>query len=107
MTSTIYRVDKFIVPAPAKEAFLAKVRATHALLRTLPGFKKDVLLEQISGPGYYNYVTLAEWSDMAAIEAAKTEVHQLHARMNFNPQEMFERLGIKADLGNYQSIDAA
>jgi hypothetical protein len=50
MTSTIYRVDTFIVPAPAKEAFLAKVRATHALLRTLPGFKQDVLLEQISGP---------------------------------------------------------
>jgi hypothetical protein len=25
--------------------------------------------------------------------------------MNFNPQEMFARLGIKADLGNYKKIE--
>lgn len=26
--------------------------------------------------------------------------------MNFNPQEMFARLGIKADLANYRQVDA-
>lgn len=106
MTSTVYRVDKFIVPETAKEEFLAKVHATHAVLRSLPGFKRDVVLEQLSGPGHYNYVTLVEWSDAAVMEAAKAEVQKSHAKNNFNPQEMFARLGIKADLGNYRAIDA-
>jgi hypothetical protein len=28
-----------------------------------------------------------------------------HQEMNFSPQEMFARLGIKADLGNYKKIE--
>jgi hypothetical protein len=105
MTSQIYRVDKFIVPAAARQEFLAKVRTTHELLRSLPGCTQELVLEQTSGPGSYNYVTVLGWSDMAAIEAAKIAAQKLHAKTDFHPQEMFNRLGIQADLGNYQAID--
>ncbi|MEO6918136.1 MAG: antibiotic biosynthesis monooxygenase [Collimonas sp.] len=105
MTSQIYRVDKFIVPEAAQQEFLAKVRSTHALLRSLPGCTQELVLEQTSGPGSYNYVTVLGWSDLAAIDAAKIEVRKLHANTDFHPQEMFNRLGIQADLGNYQAID--
>ena len=105
MQSRICKVDKFIVPVAASEAFLKKVRTTHIFLRSMPGFIRDFVLEQVSGPGEFNYVTLVEWSDAAALEAAKAAVQKLHAQIKFNPQEMFDRHGIKADLANYRPID--
>jgi heme-degrading monooxygenase HmoA len=56
----IYRVDKFVVPDRAREEFLHKVRRTHELRRTLPGFLQDFVLEQSSGPGEFNVVTIVE-----------------------------------------------
>lgn len=102
----IYRVDKFIVPDQAREEFLNKVRDTHALLKTQPGFLRDLVLEQSAGPGEFNFVTIVEWESPQAIENARAAVTAMHERMSFNPQEMFARLGIKADLANYQRIDA-
>lgn len=47
---SVFRVDKFVVPANAREEILAKVRMTHELLRQQQGFVQDFLLEQFSGP---------------------------------------------------------
>jgi heme-degrading monooxygenase HmoA len=102
----VYRVDKFVVPPHARDEFLSKVRKTHELLRTLPGFLRDLVLEQSSGPGEFNFVTVAEWDDPASVENAKAAVKAMHEAMNFNPQELFARLGIKADVANYQQVRA-
>lgn len=102
----IYRVDKFIVPFEAREEFIDKVRKTHELLRTLPGFIQDFVLEQFAGPGEFNFVTVAEWESSAYVEGARAAVMAMHKEMNFNAQEMFARLGIKADLANYHHVDA-
>ncbi|WP_158596257.1 antibiotic biosynthesis monooxygenase family protein [Oleomonas cavernae] len=63
----VYRVDKFVVPQAARPEFLAKIRETHAMLATLPGFVRDVVLEQCGGPGEFNLVTLVEWESAAAL----------------------------------------
>lgn len=55
----IYRVDKFSVPQAAKDEFLKRVRDTHHVLRRQPGFIRDMLLEQVAGPGQFNIVTIA------------------------------------------------
>lgn len=102
----IYRVDKFVVPSQARDEFLEKVRKTHQLLRTLPGFVQDLLLEQSSGPGEFNFVTIVEWDSSTSIENAKAAVMAMHKETNFAPQEMFARLGISADRANYRGIDA-
>lgn len=102
----VYRVDKFVVPAEAKDEFLGRVRMTHAVLRRQPGFIQDFVLEQSGGPGQFNFVTLAEWESQEAIENAKVAVMAMHKETQFNAQEMFARLGIKADLGNYKRVDA-
>ncbi|TGV83754.1 antibiotic biosynthesis monooxygenase, partial [Mesorhizobium sp. M2D.F.Ca.ET.145.01.1.1] len=36
--SSVFRVDKFVVPAAAREEILSKVRTTHELLRQQQGF---------------------------------------------------------------------
>ena len=99
-----FRVDKFIVPESAKAEFLEKVHVTHQFLEQQPGFVRQVLLEQHGGPGEFNIVTVVEWDSQDAIEAARKAVHDLHQQLNFNPPEMWARLGIRADLATYQEL---
>ena len=105
MDTNIFRVDKFNVPPSAREEFLEKVRATHELLRSQAGFVQDAILEQASGPAEFNFVTIVEWDNAAAMEPARQAVGALHKKMNFDPSELFARLGIRADLGNYKRAD--
>lgn len=103
---TIYRVDKFIVPQAAREEFLKRVYETHEILRRQPGFIRDALLEQISGPGRFNIVTVAEWESQAAIDAARGAIESARAATGFNAQETMARLGIEPDMANYKQIGA-
>ena len=100
----VYRVDKFIVPDQAREEFIEKVQATHQLLKHQSGFLQDFVLEQASGPGQFNIVTMVEWDSIESIEPARAAVMAFHQAMSFNPQDLFARLGIKADLGSYKRV---
>jgi heme-degrading monooxygenase HmoA len=102
MFERIYRVDKFIVPDEARSEVIGKLRSTHALLKEQPGFVQDFVLAQSSGPGEFNFVTIVEWESEEAVENARSAVMALHREMNFDPQEVFARLRIKADLANYK-----
>jgi heme-degrading monooxygenase HmoA len=106
MSERIYRVDKFIVPSGAREEFIEKARRTHALLKMQPGFLQDFVLEQSSGPGEFNFVTIVEWANQDSVENARAAVVKLHREMDFTPQEVFARLDIKADLANYKRLEA-
>jgi heme-degrading monooxygenase HmoA len=101
----VYRIDKFNVPSSARKEFIDKVHSTHELLRTLPGFIQDNVLEQIGGPGEFNFVTIVIWDSMESMEAAGKAFMAKREEIGFNPQEMFARLEIKADLANYKQID--
>ncbi|MCB0210955.1 MAG: antibiotic biosynthesis monooxygenase [Anaerolineae bacterium] len=100
----IYRVDKFVVPDHAREEFIEKVQATHQLLKQQSGFLQDFVLEQASEPGESHIMTMVEWDSIESIEPAKAAVKAMHQAMNFNSQELFVRLGIKADLGTYKRV---
>ena len=100
----VYRIDKFKVPAPARDEFMQTVRIIHQLLKMQPGFVQDALLEQTSGPGLFNVVTIAIWKNAAAVEAAKQTVATKRAELGINPQELLNRLGIEADLATYTQV---
>lgn len=102
MRESIYRLDRFAVPAAARDEFLLNVRRTHEILRDQPGFIWDAILEQNADAGEFNFVTIAEWENENVIRAAKTAVAEAHRGAAFNPQEMFARLAIKADMANYK-----
>lgn len=106
MSGAFYRVDKFIVPAAAREEFLGKVMMTHKLLEAQEGFIDHRVLEQVSGPGKFNFVTIAEWENTEVVERARAAVTAAHKDANFDPQEMFSRLGIRADIGSYKPVAA-
>jgi len=102
----VFRVDKFVVPEAARQEFLGRVRTTHRILREQPGFVADVVLEQSSGPGKFNFVTEVEWESQSAVDAAKTVVAAAQAQRGFSPQETLARLGIEADLAYYKAVEA-
>ena len=99
---SVYRVDKFVVPAAAREEFLRRVEETHQLLRRQPGFIRDAILEQVSGPGRFNIVTIAEWESQEAIDAARTVVSKAHVERGFDPQETMRRPGVEGGNAHYR-----
>lgn len=98
----VYRVDKFVVPPAARDELLARVRDTHALLRTLPGYVHDAILEQTDGPGEFNLVTIVEWESADAVANARPLVMSMHHRTGFDAKELMQRLHIRADMASYQ-----
>lgn len=100
----IHRVDKFAVPEAARERFWDQVRRTHAVLRQQPGFLDDALLEQHSGPGRFNAVTIVRWSSEDALAGAKAAVEELHRADGFRPADFFREAGIDADVANYVDL---
>ncbi|QRM56229.1 antibiotic biosynthesis monooxygenase [Sinorhizobium sp. BG8] len=107
MSAMIYRIDKFVVPAGAREEFLANVMRTDALLRTQEGFIEHTVLEQVGGPGEFNIVTMARWENADVVERARTAIAAAHRAAGFDPQALFKRLDIRADIATYRDVQAA
>lgn len=93
---TIVRLDRFTMPLASREALLARIAATHAVLRDQPGFVADAILERQAAEGT-EVVTYAEWSDEAAVVAARVAVAAWQAAAGFDRAEFLDRLGITAD----------
>ena len=106
-SSRIFRIDKFAVPVEARDAFLAKVKAAHVLLDSAEGCLQNHVLEQVSGSGSFNIVTLVEWRDQAAYDQARAAAQARHQVEGFDRQAMFETMGINPDLANYAIVPHA
>lgn len=102
---TFYRLDKFIVPEAAREEFLPRMQAAQEFLRKLPGFVQSFSMEQNPGTGVRHYVTLAEWTDAAAVDVARAAIQDWHKSSEFNREEMYARLGIQAERANYFPVE--
>lgn len=99
--SSIYRINKFVVPQAARAEFLETViRPTHKMLRRQPGFVRDLVMEQVSGPGDFNIVALIEFSGPDVVAPIAAAVAELHQRLGVNPT-FTARLGIRTDQANY------
>ncbi|HWT56488.1 MAG TPA: antibiotic biosynthesis monooxygenase [Rhizobium sp.] len=106
MSGAFFRVDKFVVPVAAREEFLINVMMTHKLLEAQDGFIDHKVLEQVAGPGEFNFVTIAQWESADVVERVRAAVAAAHKAAKFDPQEMFARLGIRADMASYKPVAA-
>ena len=98
-----YRIDKFVVPEAARDELLEKVHMTHELLRKQPGFIQDFLLEREAGPGKFILLTFVEWQDETVVASVRAKVAAMHRQMNFDPQEVLARLGVRSGSGKLPS----
>ncbi|MGR6468875.1 antibiotic biosynthesis monooxygenase family protein [Rhizobium sp. PAMB 3182] len=104
MSGNLYRIDKFSVPTAARDEFLVNVQRMDRILNQMEGCLGHRILEQVSGPGEFNIVTIAEWESEAALSKARETMAEAQAAMNFDPKELITRLGIRADIANYAEV---
>ncbi len=69
----------------------------------LPGCQQNLVLTQTGGPGEFNVVTVVEWASTQAIVAAQDVMQKRYAEEGFDPAAFMRRLGVRADLGLYNS----
>ena len=103
----LYRVDKYVVPVAAHDEIVSRLSALFSVLRKQEGLISSVCLEQVSGPGEFNILTYAEWESQASIDRANAAVGAHLQETDFDPQETFMRLGVKADLGVYMEFGSS
>ncbi|AUV84091.1 antibiotic biosynthesis monooxygenase (plasmid) [Salinigranum rubrum] len=103
--SHVIRVGIYAMPDEARDEFLRQLLSKEDTLRAQPGFIEASVLEQSGGPGEFNFVTIAEWENQDDYENALETIGTRHERHNFDPQELFSRLGIEADFATYTQID--
>ena len=102
-TTATFRVDRFAVPTGALEPFMARLRITQRLLDECEGCRQNlVLLGGVEGDSV-GVVTIVEWANGPAMEAAKAAMHAHYAREGFEPAAFIRELGVRADIGSYQS----
>lgn len=100
--AALYRIDKFVVPTTSLGEFAALVGRTHEILQRQDGFVRDMVLEQISGPGEFNIVTLVEWADHRSYQAAAEAIARFHEEIGFDRRATVNRLDVEADIGVYR-----
>jgi heme-degrading monooxygenase HmoA len=101
-TASIFRIDRFVVPAEALPIFMERLRFTQQTLDTVPGCKQNLVLQQDGNPGEFNIITLVEWNDADAMTAAKATMQAKYAAEGFDPAAFIQKLGVQADMGVYR-----
>lgn len=110
MTDTLiptFRIDSFTVPTGARDAFLARVNATHAVLKQQAGFQFDRIVERKLSDEASRIITIVEWESEAAIAGAVAAVKAAHAADGFSTPDFIRETGIVADLGFYTPVQSA
>jgi len=97
-------VDKFILPAAAKEEIMQRMNYNRKFLRTLPGFIKDEAFERKDEQGNTVLLTVATWASEQAMAKAKEAVQIEYKRIGFNPNELFQRHNIKLERDIYHPV---
>lgn len=102
--TSIFRIDKFVVPPAAMLAFMARVQRTRNILSTLPGCRQNLVLTQTGGPGEFNVITIVEWANAEAFADARSAMEERYAREGFDPGSFMRSLGVRGDLGLYTEV---
>lgn len=96
-------IDKFIVPAKAKQAFLERVAINRSFIKKIPGFIEDHAYENTDEQGNLIYVTIAVWENEEALKKAKEVVQAEYKRQGFDMPGMLKELNITLDRGVYKN----
>jgi predicted ester cyclase len=97
-------IDKFLVPAAAKQEFYERMRINRDFIKTLAGFVTDAAYERTDDEGNLICITTAVWENADALNKAREAVQAAYKKEGFNPAEMYKRLNITIDRGVYTTL---
>jgi heme-degrading monooxygenase HmoA len=98
-------IDKFFVPAKAKQEFLNRMNINRSFIKTLNGFTEDAAYERTDEDGNLICITIAVWENEDVLKKAKEAVREEYKKQGFNMPEMLERLHITIDRGLYTKME--
>ncbi|MEO5756275.1 MAG: antibiotic biosynthesis monooxygenase [Mesorhizobium sp.] len=99
--STVFRIDRFVVPASSEAEFLSAVAETNTAFDGMEGCLQRHVLKQDEAGGESTYITIVEWASSQVIQKAREAAAAKHREMKLDPRELFSRLNIKAELGYF------
>lgn len=99
---SVFRIDKFAVPAAVMPDFLPRLRRIDGLLAQQPGCLQNLVLVASDASAEFNVLTLVEWADAEAMATARTAVQAQYAKEGFDPAAFMRQLGVRADLGSFE-----
>jgi predicted ester cyclase/heme-degrading monooxygenase HmoA len=97
-------IDKFHVPAQAKQEFLERVAVNRNLIKKLPGFIEDHAYERTDENGDLIFITVAIWKNEDAVKKAKEAVQLEYKKEGFDMPQMIKRLNITIDRATYSEL---
>lgn len=98
-------IDKFLIPAAAKQEFYERMNINRNFIKKLPGFIEDAAYEYTDASGDLICVTVALWESNEALAKAKEAVQAEYKKQGFDAAEMLKRLNIVADRGVYTPVE--
>ena len=98
-----FRIDRFDVPRPALEPFMARLRITQQLLDAREGCRQNLVLLGVEQGDAIAVVTIVEWASDDAMAAARAAMQAHYAREGFDPAAFMRELGIRPDMRAYRS----
>lgn len=103
--TTLYRLNRFVVPLDARDEFLATAKEIHRLLREQAGFVREAHLEQPGPEGAFVLVTLTQWRDETSVLNAQAAMAAMQRQTGLDAQALMARLGVRAEFGHYRSVE--
>ncbi len=101
--SPVFRIACLAVPEAARSAFLQRAADVKLLVQQQPGLVSQQAYEQQSGPGRFNYVTVAAWRDQAALDAADGVLAAAAAAGGVDRAAFTKAHGIAAEIGTFRA----
>jgi predicted ester cyclase len=98
-------IDKFFIPAAAKNEFHERMQVNRNFIKTLPGFIEDAAYEYADNNGNVICVTVACWESKEAMAKAKDSVQALYKKEGFDMAAFMQRLGVTIDRGVYTRLE--
>lgn len=102
--TSLFRVDKFIVPAAARSTFITAIEKVHHLIGSQPGCVQNLVLEQLGGPGEFNFVSVVEWANDEVMGRARSVIEAHNAQQGIDVQRFRDSHGIRVDVGTYRTV---
>ena len=97
-----FRIDRFDVPRPALEPFMARLRITQQLLDAREGCRQNLVLLGAEQGEAIAVVTIVEWASDDAMATARAAMQAHYAREGFDPAAFMRDLGIRPDMRAYR-----
>lgn len=101
----LVRLDRFTLPAEARAEMLRRVGFIHRLLRTRPGFLRDLAVERPLPDGRLALATLVEWETPEDAAAAGPVVVAALEAAGLDLRADLARLDVQAEKADWQAVD--